>query len=127
MAPTSDGMVAVNGVGSPRVDPSVVSGLVDDLGPEHVAEVCALFLADARQLAGAVRSAHQAGDADEAARIAHRLKSACGFVGATEISRLCTEIGRLARDGRLAGMGPRPDILDRELEHVAAELAGLVA
>lgn len=127
VAAGSDGVVAADGIGAARLDPAVVARLVDELGPAHVAEVSALFLADARDLLDAARAAQESGDTDAAARIAHRLKSASGFLGAAGISSLCREIERLARDGRLADLGPRIDVLAGEIEHVAAELADLVA
>ncbi len=120
-------MTAPRRVGGSHVDVSVLGGLVDDLGREHVAEVCALFLADARELVAALGTAVESGDADEAARVSHRLKSASGFLGAAGISRLCAEVERLAREDRLAEGRPRVDLLGAELDRVSAELAALVA
>jgi HPt (histidine-containing phosphotransfer) domain-containing protein len=125
VAETCDGAVPADGVAASRVDARVVSRLVDDLGPDHAAEVCAVFLGDAAETVRAVDAARASGDADAAARLAHRLKSASGFVGAAGVSGLCAEIERLARDGRLVEVGPRIDLLVGELGRVSTELSAL--
>lgn len=118
--------MTTEGPGPPHVDATTVARLVDDLGPDHVAEVCGLFLADAGELVGALRAACESGDADAAARAAHRLKSASGFVGAGGVSSLCAEVEHLARLDRLGEVGHRIDLTVHELERVSEELAALV-
>jgi HPt (histidine-containing phosphotransfer) domain-containing protein len=113
------------GAGGPSVNATVVARLVEALGPEEVAQVCAVFLVDARELVTAIQGAYESGDADSTAKHAHRLKSASGFLGAEGLSGLCVDIERLARDGRLAELGPHVARLAGEFEHVAAELVDL--
>ncbi len=109
-----------------RVDATVLARLEDDLGSDHVAEVCAMFLGDARSVAGEIAAACASGDGDSVACLAHRLKSACGFVGAGTVAALCGEIERLARNDRLAEARPRADLLLDEVHETAAELAAFV-
>lgn len=109
-----------------HIDDRVLARLVDELGPEHVAEVCELFVADARDRVLAVRAACEAEDADGAARSAHRLKSASGFVGADRVSALCREIEILATAGRLHEVPARADMVSDELEEASDELADLL-
>lgn len=118
---------AVNGTDAVRhVDEAVLARLVDDLGPEHVVELCEIFLADARERVQAVRAACTAGDARAAARSAHRLKSAAGFVGAGGVSALCREIEDLVSHDRLDQVPACAGRLSEELDHASGELATLL-
>ena len=119
-------MVTTEGPGPPPVDVTALARLGDDLGPAHLAEVCDLFRAEAAELVGAVRAACGSGDADSAARAAHRLKSASGFVGAGGLSSLCAEVEDLARHDRLGEVAPRLALMADELERVSEELAVFV-
>jgi HPt (histidine-containing phosphotransfer) domain-containing protein len=120
------GVVRADGLLPPPVDAMVVARLVDDLGTAGVAEVCGVFLADAGQLVGALRTAFELGDADAGARAAHRLKSASGFLGAVGFSSLCAEVEQLARQDRIDDAESRVDLLAEELERVSEELTALV-
>lgn len=100
-----------------RVDEAVLAQLVLDLGPGQAEEICRLFLENASREVHAVGRALDAGDSKAAARSAHRLKSASGFIGATGLATLCAEVeaGPPAQ-----GFGA---ILAGELEQTAAELS----
>jgi HPt (histidine-containing phosphotransfer) domain-containing protein len=109
---------AVNGADAVRhVDEAVLARLVDDLGPDHVVELCEIFLADARERIQAVHTA---------ARSAHRLKSAAGFVGFGGVSALCREIEDLASHGRLDHVAACARRMSEELDHASRELATLL-
>ena len=110
----------------PRIDQTVLARLVVDLGPDDVADVCSIFVSDARQGLRVVRSGCDARDADAVARAAHRMKSASGFVGAEAISALCAEIEALVLVHRFDEVAPRVDLVAEELEHASQELAVLV-
>lgn len=94
------------------------SRLVADLGAEHIEDVCRVFLENAALCVDAVRRALDAGDGPGAAKAAHRLKSSSGFVGATRLVDLCTEVE--------AGSGNPGDALAAELRRASAELHVLV-
>ena len=117
--------MAAEASGDSGIDTSVLSQLVVDLGPHHVAEVCRLFLADARDRVDDVRWACGSEDSDTAARSAHRLKSASGFVGATGVATLCAEVERLARGNRLDEVRALVGRLSDELERASRQLAAL--
>lgn len=94
----------------------MLAQLAVDLGPRHVEEICRLFLENATREVDAVSEALDAGDTERAARSAHRLKSASGFVGANGLAALCAKVesGAATRD-----LG---DLLSGELKQTAAEL-----
>jgi HPt (histidine-containing phosphotransfer) domain-containing protein len=96
------------------VDRAVFSRLVADLGAEHIEEVCEVFLENAAMCVDAVRRALDAGDGPGAAKAAHRLKSSSGFVGATRLVDLCTEVE--------LGSGKPGDALAAELHRTSVEL-----
>lgn len=108
------------------VDETVVAQLVADLGPAAAAEVCRVYVADAREAVGALVAAFDAGDASGLARCAHRLKSASAFVGLGGIAALCRDIETGARQGRLGPLGTRVVLLAGEIEHATQELVGVV-
>ena len=99
-----------------RVDEAVLTQLIVDLGAGNARELCQRYLENATRDVGAVSEALAAGDGDRAARVAHRLKSASGFVGATGLVALCVRVE--------AGDASRSlgEDLAGELERVTAEL-----
>lgn len=119
-------VMATGSTGVPRINRAVLTQLVADLGPDQVAALTAVFVADARRGMSTVRTACASGDADAAARTAHRLKSSCGFLGADLMSTLCEEMEHMARNGRLDLLGSRLDLMSHELELASAELASVV-
>ena len=100
--------------------------LLADLGPHGAAEVCRVYVADARKAVGNLVSSFDAGDAAGLARSAHRLKSASGFVGLGGIAALCREIEHGANAGRLAQQGSRVALLATDSERAWQELADAV-
>ena len=108
------------------MDSAVLLKLADDLGAAHVAELCELFVADARARVQAIRSAGAAGDTAGAARAAHVLKSASGFLGAVRVADRCREIEILAADERFDQLGRRADVLAAEVEEASRVLAAMV-
>jgi HPt (histidine-containing phosphotransfer) domain-containing protein len=113
--------VALERAGSaPAVDEAVFSQLVADLGAQHIAEVCRLYLENAAAGVDAVRRALDSGDVEGAADAAHRLKSASGFLGATRLADLCAAV-------EAGWPPPNPgDELVAELRRAAADLDVLV-
>jgi HPt (histidine-containing phosphotransfer) domain-containing protein len=105
---------------APAVDEAVFLQLVADLGAQHIAEVCRVFLENAASGIDAVSRALDAGDARRAADAAHRLKSASGFLGATRLAGLCAAVE--------AGSDPRDpaDALAAELRRTTDDLDVLV-
>ena len=99
-----------------RVDGAVLTQLAVDLGAEHAAEICRLFLERASTEVQTVGAALDVGDTAGAARSAHRLKSASGFVGATVLATLCAEVEAGAPTPALA------HLLVDELKQTAVEL-----
>ncbi len=99
-----------------RVDGSVLTQLAVDLGADHAAEICRLFLESATREVQTVGTALDVGDTAGAARSAHRLKSASGFVGATGLATLCAEVEAGAPTPALR------HLLVDELEQTAVEL-----
>ena len=115
------------GSGVRRVDLALVAALVDDLGPDAVADLCQLFVSESRERVRTVRAACASGDAAAVARSAHRLKSACGFLGAAGVAALSGRIERLARDDRLAEVAALADRLSDELEAAVVEITSVSA
>ena len=60
------------------------------------------FLADVPTLLATLRRGLEQGDAAEARRAAHTLKSNGATLGATEFAERCRELEQHAKDGRLA-------------------------
>ena len=109
------------------VDETVLAELVAGLGPGPAGEVCELLLADARRAVASVRAALESADAGSAARCAHRMKSAGGFVGVTVVTALWTEIEQLAEQDRLDEIAARLELLSEELELASVELTALLS
>jgi PAS domain S-box-containing protein len=78
------------------LDPAVLSAHVGD-DPATQRELLALFLQNASKQAAELRAA---GDAQQAAALAHKLKSSSRSVGALALGTLCAEIEAAARAGQ---------------------------
>jgi len=84
--------------------------------------VAAEFVRQTPPLVAELRHAVEAGDADTAARIAHRLKGSAGQVGSSHVARPAGALEEQARGGRLAAA----DELLREVELEAGHLVAVL-
>jgi HPt (histidine-containing phosphotransfer) domain-containing protein len=114
-----------------RADATVERGTLDQLvsslgggdeGPAAVAGLIDAFLEDGAAQMATLRSAVERGDAEEAHRAAHTLKSNGATFGAQSFSELCRELETLGREGQLEGAGPLLGQAEEEWERVRASL-----
>lgn len=86
---------------------------IRDLDPDGsagvVAEIATTFIETSTQLVADLRKAAAAGNADDAMRASHTLKSSSGFLGAKAFAEVCREIELLTRTGNVAGAQPLID------------------
>jgi PAS domain S-box-containing protein len=115
----------------PRADPTLDRGTLDQLvaslgggdeGREAVAELIQAFLEDGAAQMATLRDAVERGDAEEAHRAAHTLKSNGATFGAQSFAELCRELETLGREGRLESAGPLVRQAEEEWERVRASL-----
>jgi PAS domain S-box-containing protein len=92
-------------------------------GREVVAELVDTFLEDAPLQMAALRGAVERGDAEEAQRAAHTLKSNAATFGARAFSELWRRLESLGRDGRLDAAAELVGLTDEEWERVSEALA----
>jgi CheY-like chemotaxis protein len=113
------------GAADPALDPAVIRRMVasfGDQGPRSVAELIDTFLGHAPEQLAMLRMAVEAGDADEARRGAHTLKSNAASFGASSLADLCRELEAAAQADTLDNA---PDLVNRiqtELQRVTMEL-----
>jgi PAS domain S-box-containing protein len=94
---------------------------VDDDG-SVLAEVLQMYLDEAPTHRAGLRAAVDAGDLDEAGRIAHALKSASFNVGAKALGELCKRLERQCKDGEKAAVGDLAAAAENMLERVLPAL-----
>ena len=80
---------------------TLLRSLVVDLGTDHVGALIGLFADDAPARIAALQAAVDTGDASQAAKVAHTMKSASTSVGALAYASRCSRIEQLARSERL--------------------------
>ena len=114
-------------VDRPGFDRSVPLRILEEFGAEPLHRLTALFEAAAPRLAGVAVAAVAAGDADEAQRAVHTLKSSAASMGAVALSAACAEIETLVRTGHLDEVGPRTDALSAQVAAALKELAAIDA
>jgi HPt (histidine-containing phosphotransfer) domain-containing protein len=111
----------------------VDSGAVDDLaeqfgggeeGRRFARELTATFLDDTPAQLAALRGAVAEGDAGEARRAAHSMKSNAATFGATSFSALCAQLEALARQGSLEGADALLVEAEQEWVRVQGALGG---
>jgi len=89
-----------------------------------LAEILALFLADAPGMLERIQAARASGDAAELERAAHALKGASATIAALEVPPVALEIERLAREGSHAAAAERCSDLERAMTRLIEALAG---
>ncbi len=101
------------------VDAAALEKLISSLGGgdegrEAVRELVEMFLDDATTQMATLRSAVERGDAEEACRTAHTLKSSGATFGARPFAELCRELEALAGEARLDAVATLLDRADEE-------------
>lgn len=113
--------------GSP-LDPDMIAEIraLDPRGREGLlARVAEAYGAVAPGLVEDLQQAHQKGDADAMAAVAHSLRSSCCSLGALHLAELCREIEALGRAGEVAAAAPLLEALGVESERVGRAVAAL--
>jgi PAS domain S-box-containing protein len=110
------------------LDPGTLEQLVASLGGgdegrEAVASLIDAFLDDGAAQVATLRAAVERGDADEAHRAAHTLKSNAATFGARSFSELCRELEALGRQGQLEAARPLLSQAEEQWERVRGALA----
>lgn len=85
-------------------------------------EIFECYLSEAPQLLQAIDQAMLTGNALALAQSAHSLKSSSAYVGAIEVSRLCSELENIGRRGSLAAIAHKVHQLQVEYDRVKAAL-----
>jgi PAS domain S-box-containing protein len=121
-APASPGSA-----GAPGFDRSVAIRILGEFGLEPLHRLISIFGTQAPQLADAAVVAAAAGDAEQAQRAAHTLKSSAANMGAVGLAAACAEIETMARTGHLDGLGPLTTALGSLVSAALEELDALAA
>lgn len=108
--------------GQPRLD----LGPAEELGPEGLREMAAVFLVDAPELLRSLQRALAEGQAEAMGRAAHALKGSFLVLGAGQAVGLCHDLERMAREGGLLLARERVHELEGELERMKARLEQVV-
>jgi CheY-like chemotaxis protein/HPt (histidine-containing phosphotransfer) domain-containing protein len=109
-------------VQTPKLDATALESLRELGGDDFVAEVIAMFRADAPDLVATLRRSLDVGDAEELRRAAHTLKSNGATLGAAEFSAVCRELEQCAKDGRLDEAAPLIGKVEEEYRSLEAVL-----
>ena len=110
---------------APALDAEVLRSLRELQGDgayDLVADLAAIFLADAPTQIAAMRAAISTGSAVELRLAAHTLKGSAATLGAAQLAALCTVIEVLGHAGTVAGTAERLAAVDQELERVRGAL-----
>jgi CheY-like chemotaxis protein len=117
-APPEPSEPPVNWLAEEVLDPTSVARLIETLGskgPALVTQLLAIFFEETPTLLASLRRALDAGEADEARRAAHSLKSNAAALGALRLSSACREVeSRTAAGDLTAAVALLPDV---EREH----------
>lgn len=89
-----------------------------DVGPRALSKFREVNDAD---VAGLLQAVAQS-DLDQIVHWAHRIKGACGFIGATDLSRVCGMLEQAGRERDAPGVAWLMDVFKAELERMYAEL-----
>ena len=107
------------------LDPDAVERLRDSVGEEFLGELVSTFLDDAPGQLTTLRGAFECGDAEEARRAAHTLRSSGATFGAEGFSQLTRELEERAKASNLAGTDELIGRAEAEYARVEAALTPL--
>jgi HPt (histidine-containing phosphotransfer) domain-containing protein len=110
----------------PALDPAIVAQLRHaerEYGnPEFIAQLIALFRANAPARLARIREAVVARDGSTLGHTAHTLKSNCAMLGATTLAKICARLEACADAAACEGAAGFLDAADAELTRVLREL-----
>lgn len=109
----------------PVLDSGALGRLRDSVGEEFLGELVGTFLDDAPAQLTTLRAAFGRGDAEEARRAAHTLKSNGAAFGAESFSGICRELEEKAKTSDLAGADELVGRAEAEYARVEAALTAL--
>ena len=111
------------------VDPAAIDRLLEMTGgdPEFLDELVQTYLEDALVQLEAMRTAADAGSAEDLVRPAHSLKSNSASMGAERLSEQCRALEADARSGTIAQAAEHVADAAAEFERVRSDLLGLRA
>ncbi|MBF0333409.1 MAG: response regulator [Alphaproteobacteria bacterium] len=107
------------------LDRAAIDQLLEELGPEDVAELVELFARSSAQVTERLLAAAAAGDAGGVERAAHELKSASAGLGLMRLADLCLQAEMAGRQGRIDAQVI--DAFRGARDEGAAALTGLLA
>ena len=87
----------------PEFDDATPAQLRAALGEEEFAQLARMFRANAVAMADAFKTAVDAGQAEDACRAVHKLKSSARIIGARALAELSQRLEGMTRDGTLDG------------------------
>jgi CheY-like chemotaxis protein len=110
-------------------DRSMVTWILNEFGGEALHELLDIFRLQAPALVETACIAIGVGNAEDAGRAAHTLKSSAATIGATELAALCVDLEAKAQSGSIVGeelvARALPDVLATVIGQLAAFEAGL--
>jgi HPt (histidine-containing phosphotransfer) domain-containing protein len=104
------------------LDAATLARLRESVGHEFLIELVDTFLDDAPSQLATLRRAIEQGDADEARRAAHTLKSNGATFGATSFSERCRVLEDAAKRGELSQAGELLARVEADYADVASAL-----
>ena len=110
------------------IDPSALipyRTVMGDDADAFVADLIDSYLVSSVELVAALDAALPASNAESFVRSAHTLKSNSAIFGAEALAAYCQELELAGKDGNLAGLRAKIDVLKIEHKQVCQELADL--
>lgn len=93
---------------------------------EDFAMLAELYLSDSPRRIVALHAAAAAGDAEQAARVAHSLGGSCASIGATGLKELCQTVELDCRAGNLDKLGPQLQAIESEYAKIEFRLRAML-
>lgn len=97
-----------------------------DLFGEDFAMLAELYLGDSPKRIAALRDAAAAGDASQAARVAHSLGGSCASIGAPGLALLCRTLELDCRNGRIDHLAPQLQAIEAAYAKLESRLRAML-
>jgi HPt (histidine-containing phosphotransfer) domain-containing protein len=107
------------------LDESVLANLIASIGPEAIEaqnEIFDLFFASTPRLMAKVNDGARSGDWEQVRAALHALKGSCELFGASYLTQLCKQLGRLLANGETGQAPALAAEIDMESQRVVEAL-----
>jgi HPt (histidine-containing phosphotransfer) domain-containing protein len=107
------------------LDPGALAALADAVGAENTVMIMDTILGSVPEMRGQLRAAARSGNLRGVTQVAHKLRSECAYLGATDLCAQLQQLESGAEDGTLTRPVAEVDLVTDLLEKFLSVVRGM--